>query len=279
MKTTATGSAGDAQRRLAISRGLTGLAIVLLLATYVLGPLFPYRSAAGYETEINNSFQPFSLFVLDKDERGRVREHSVKAYLSGYHSLPIWRVSLEAPQYPKVTFPEGIPVLFNLTRFLGEVQEMNTINHYIGMEPMEVGAPVERRLVPVIYLVFLVSLAVFLFYNGPAWWLFGLGPALMPVYFIAVFSYWLYWFGHNLHEWGAFKVKPFMPTVLGDGKVAQFTTHSYPYVGFYVLLAAMVALVFALLFKRRALKELRAATATTAPDAPAAHTERRTASS
>jgi CDP-diglyceride synthetase len=158
-----------------------------------------------------------------------------------------------------VTFPEGIPVLFSLTRFTGEVQEMNTINHYIGMDPMEKGAPTERRLVPFIYLIFFVSLAVFLFYEGPVWWLFGVGPALMPVYFVGVFSYWLYWFGHNLHEYGAFKIKPFMPTVLGDGKVAQMTTHSYPYVGFYPLLAVLLAMTFAVFIKRRALKELRAA--------------------
>lgn len=53
-------------------------------------------------------------------------------------------------------------------------------------------------------------------------------PVSIPLLFIADYSYWLYWFGHNLHDWGAFKIKPFMPTVFGDGKVAQFTTHSLP---------------------------------------------------
>jgi hypothetical protein len=247
-----------AGKRLKLSRVLGAAGFVLLLLAYLLGPVFAYRSTAGYETEINNSYRPFSMFALPKDEQGRPREQSLINYLSGYHSVPAWRVSLEAPQYPKVTFPDGIPVYFNLTRFTGEVQEMNTINHYIGMEPMEVGAPWERRLVPFIVLVFLVSIAVFIVYDGPAWWIFGIGPALMPVYFIAVFSYWLYWFGHNLHEWGAFTIKPFMPTVLGNGKVAQFTTHSYPYMGFYLQLAIMVALVLAVFIKRRALNDLRA---------------------
>jgi len=36
-----------------------------------------------------------------------------------------------------------------------------------------------------------------------------------------------------------------MPTVFGDGKVAQFTTHSYPYTGFGLMLAFSVMLIIA----------------------------------
>jgi hypothetical protein len=46
-----------------------------------------------------------------------------------------------------------------------------------------------------------------------------------------------------------------MPTVFGDGKVAQFTTHSYPAIGFYVLLGIFVLLVLSVLIRRRALKD------------------------
>jgi hypothetical protein len=78
----------------------------------------------------------------------------------------------------------------------------------------------------------------------------GLIPALMPVFFLASYAGWLYYFGHNLHPWGAFTVKPFMPTVLGDGKVAQFTTHSYPHIGFFFIVAASVVMVVALARRR-----------------------------
>ncbi|MBI4084134.1 MAG: cytochrome C [Candidatus Lambdaproteobacteria bacterium] len=247
-----------ANARLRLSRILAATAAVLLLVSYLLGPLFRYKGAAGHETEINNSFEPFALFELGKDEQGRLKEPTLLTFLSGYHSVPVWRVNLEAPQYPKSVFPDGIPVFFNLTWFTGEVQEMNTINHYVGMRPMEVGAKIERRIVPLVYVLFFVCLAVFWVYRGPLWWVFGLVPALMPVYFLAVFSYWLYWFGHNL-QGGAFTLKPFMPTVLGDGKVAQFTTHSYPHLGFYVLAAVFLVLILAILVKRRGLQEAAAA--------------------
>jgi hypothetical protein len=57
-----------------------------------------------------------------------------------------------------------------------------------------------------------------------------------------------------MHDWGAFKIKPFMPTVFGDGKVAQFTTHSYPTFGFWILLAISALSLLAILAKRKARK-------------------------
>jgi len=80
-------------------------------------------------------------------------------------------------------------------------------------------------------------------------------PASLPLLFIMDYSYWLYWFGHNLHDWGAFKIKPFMPTVFGDGKIAQFTTHSYPTIGFYMLVAISLLSLLAFFAKSKAMRE------------------------
>ena len=63
-------------------------------------------------------------------------------------SLPVWYVSLEAPNYPKAAFPNGIPVYFHIDGYSGDVSEMNTLNHYIGMYPMEYGGNVERAIAP-----------------------------------------------------------------------------------------------------------------------------------
>ncbi len=63
-------------------------------------------------------------------------------------SAPIWYVALEAPNYPKEAFPDGIPVYYHFDGFSGDVHEMNTINHFIGMDPMERGAPYLRGICP-----------------------------------------------------------------------------------------------------------------------------------
>ncbi len=262
------------KKRLIISNILAFIAIILLLGTYTLKPVFQYRDPTAIDEEDaieeNESFQPYSFLIPEgtesyknsnkhlKELMGTIYEYhptGLYAYLIGYKTMPVWRVSLEAPQYPKASFPHGIPVYFNLTDWSGKVNEMNTINHYIGMNPMESGAIKVRQMIPFIYLLFFIMLFIYLFYKGPGWWLLGLIPSSLPFFYLALYSKWLYWFGHNLHPWGAFKIKPFMPTVFGDGKVAQFTTHSYPTIGFYFLIAIFVLLVLSVLIRRRALKD------------------------
>jgi hypothetical protein len=85
--------------------------------------------------------------------------------------------------------------------------------------------------------------------------LLALVPALLPVYFVIEYAGWLWFFGHNMHPWGAFTVKPFMPTVFGEGKVAQFSTYSYPYWGYGLLVVVFICLMLALLLRRRQMRE------------------------
>ena len=90
--------------------------------------------------------------------------------------------------------------------------------------------------------------------DGPLYWLLILVPMALPLFFLLDYSAWLWWYGHNLNAMGAFTVKPFMPTVLGDGKVAQFSTHSYPAWGFGLMLLTSLLLAFAALLRRKELK-------------------------
>ncbi|MEN8213715.1 MAG: hypothetical protein ABFR19_05065 [Pseudomonadota bacterium] len=87
--------------------------------------------------------------------------------------------------------------------------------------------------------------------SGLLYWLLVLVPMALPLFFIIEYSAWLWWYGHTLNDMGAFTVKPFMPTVFGQGKVAQFTTHSYPDIGFGLMLLMSVLLALAALFRRK----------------------------
>ncbi len=77
-------------------------------------------------------------------------------------------------------------------------------------------------------------------------------PITLPALFILEFSAWLGWYGHRMNDMGAFTLKAFMPTVFGQGKVAQFTTNSYPHIGFFLMLISSALLVYSLLAKRNA---------------------------
>jgi hypothetical protein len=85
--------------------------------------------------------------------------------------------------------------------------------------------------------------------------LLALVPGLLPAFFVITYAGWLWFFGHNMHPWGAFTVKPFMPTVFGEGKVAQFSTYSYPYWGYGLLVIVFVCLMLALLMRRKQMRD------------------------
>ena len=101
----------------------------------------------------------------------------------------------------------------------------------------------------------LIALVIALWKLPIAYWLLGLVPAALPVFFIIEYAAWLWWFGHSLHQMAAFTVKPFMPTVLGQGKVAQFSTFSYPHYGFGLFAAASACLLLAMLIRREQMRD------------------------
>jgi hypothetical protein len=94
--------------------------------------------------------------------------------------------------------------------------------------------------------------------KGPLYWLMIVVPMALPIFFIIEYSAWLWWYGHRLNAMGAFSVKPFMPTVFGQGKVAQFVTHSYPSTGFFLMLLLAVLLALAALIRLKMAKEANA---------------------
>ena len=205
---------------------------------------------------------PFRLLTL-----------AAMALLAVAYFSPIWWVALAAPQYPPDAFPDGIRIEFHFNGVMNGchtrprteidvdndealdcVHEMNTINHYIGMKPIAEGAKYEIMVAPYLFVAMGLLLVAFMFYSGPFWWLLAAPAILVPVGFVIDYSGWLWYFGHTLSPWGAFTVKPFMPTVFGEGKVAQFSTFSYPTYGFGLLVAASLALILAVLLRRKQLQ-------------------------
>jgi len=90
--------------------------------------------------------------------------------------------------------------------------------------------------------------------SGLLYWLLVLVPMALPLFFIIDYSAWLWWYGHTLNDMGAFTVKQFMPTVFGVGKVAQFSTHSYPSYGFGVMVVLSLVLAVAALIRNKQFK-------------------------
>ena len=113
-----------------------------------------------------------------------------------------------------------------------------------------------RNVLVIVYALVLVAMLAFLWLarnaRSPLFYALGLAPLILPAAFVAEYAGWLWWYGHSLNAMGAFTLKPFMPTVFGDGKVAQFTTHSYPSIGFALMGVVAAAMAVSILARRAA---------------------------
>ncbi|MEK6702648.1 MAG: cytochrome C [Planctomycetota bacterium] len=167
--------------------------------------------------------------------------------------LPYWHMTLEAPQYP-----DGLSVTAYVNHLTGDVREINALNHYIGMRPLEEAAQFERAasVWMIIAMVLLVEGAALVHNRWAA--LLALPVVFFPVGFLVDLSYWLKLFGTHLDPKAPLSssVKPFIPPVLGKGTVGQFVTVSSAGTGWYLAVAGSLLVILALYFHRRAYKPL-----------------------
>ncbi|MHC4446324.1 MAG: cytochrome C [Planctomycetota bacterium] len=167
--------------------------------------------------------------------------------------LPYWLMKLEAPQYP-----DGLHVQAYVNRLTGDVREIDGLNHYIGMRPLEEAAQLERSMsvAAIIALVLMIEGAAYVHTKWAA--LLSLPAILFPVFFLADLHYWLDNFGQNLDPNAALSnaIAPFTPPVLGVGVIGQFKTIAMPGPGLILAAVAAVLLIVGLVFHRRAYKPL-----------------------
>jgi len=152
---------------------------------------------------------------------------------------PLWTLDMVAPQYPA-----GLELRIYPYTVEGDIREVNTLNHYIGMAPIDRAALSDLDWLP-----FAIGAAGLLILRVAA---IGDLRALVDlvalftyfgVFSMARFAYTLYVFGHNLKPDAPFDVEPFTPVVLGTGKVANFTITSLPSTGAWALSAVGTVLV------------------------------------
>lgn len=173
--------------------------------------------------------------------------------------IPYWHMELEAPQYPK-----GLFLTAYVNHLSGDVKEIDGLNHYIGMRPLGEAAAFERA--ASIWAV----IAMFLLVEGAAvvhrrWAVLLALPAIgFPLGFIVDLYYWMRTFGLNLNPEAPLSksVKPFIPTVVGEGGIGQFKTYAEMGNGYWLSVACSVLVIVGFYFHRRAYKPLLARTST-----------------
>ena len=111
--------------------------------------------------------------------------------------LPYWNMTLEAPQYPK-----GLTVRTYVNRLEGDVQEIDSLNHYIGMRPLGEAAQLERSLSIILISVTALLVVAAIFIHTKWVVLLALPALFYPIVFVADMYFWLRNFGLNLNPTG-----------------------------------------------------------------------------
>lgn len=145
-------------------------------------------------------------------------------------TVPIWGTTLQAPQYPK-----GLSLWFYGGRAEGPVREVNTLNHYIGMQPVDLSIVPELGLWP---LAIVGAAAMFLWavlIPGRLGRLGTLGLLALPVGILADIQRWLMIFGSELDPDSALQLDPFVPLVVGPSTIWNFTVWTYPGLGLVLI--------------------------------------------
>lgn len=155
----------------------------------------------------------------------------------GLFLFPLWRITLEAPQYPT---PLAMNIHINDFSDVHphDIKNINLMNHYVGMKYIPEAIP-EFKIFPLGILITSVIGLIIAFFGNYKWFLFwfilmiALCSAGMYDFYI-----WEHDYGHNLDPKAIMKftnpdgtVMGFQPPLFGSKDILNFKAHSYPRLG------------------------------------------------
>jgi copper chaperone NosL len=152
--------------------------------------------------------------------------------------VPIWRIDLDAPQYP-----EGLSLSIHAKGLKGNVDIINGLNHYIGMKTLHNEDFIEFTVLPYCIVFFAAAFLVTAIANRRKWLniLFILFVVFGVVAMID-FWRWEYNYGHNLDPNAAIIVPgmAYQPPLIGFKQLLNFGAYSVPDIGGWIFIGAGV---------------------------------------
>lgn len=174
------------------------------------------------------------------------------ALLLGLFVYPLWNIELEAPQYP-----DPLAMNIYIAGIQGEeefdIQNIDGINHYIGMKKIpEPEQMWEFNVFPLVIggmagLGIVLGILGFLGKISPNWFLgWFLLMTVLGILGMYDFNNWLLEYGTDLDPKAIIKLTDsagnplsYKPPLLGSEKILNFTAHSYPRTGAYLMFLGM----------------------------------------
>lgn len=167
--------------------------------------------------------------------------------------VPLWRIELDAPQYP-----EGLALLIYTNKLGGNIDIINGLNHYIGMETLHAENFIEFTVLPYIIIFYAFFALIFSFIAKKKLLLGWLGAfVIFGIIAMVDFWRWEYNYGHNLNPNAAIVVPgmAYQPPLIGFKQLLNFGAYSMPDIGGWLFIIAgslvLLAVIYELKFRKK----------------------------
>lgn len=163
--------------------------------------------------------------------------------LLGLFMVPVWSIELAAPQYP-----EGLGMEIGIGSIRGmkpdDLNNINGLNHYIGMKRISPATIPELRIIPwVVGGLIVFGLLAAATASRKALFVWVGSFALAGAVGFADFWWWEFDYGHNIDYAHAIIKIPgmnYQPPLIGVKQLLNFTAVSWPDTGGWIALVAFV---------------------------------------
>jgi copper chaperone NosL len=171
--------------------------------------------------------------------------------ISAVYLFPLWEISLQAPQYP-----DGLGIHIWIDKITGrephDLQNINGLNHYIGMKAIEPDSIPELKFMKFIAAALAASALLVGFLRLR--WLLAIWVVVAILCSAAGmydFYKWEYDYGHNLDPSAAIKVPgmTYQPPMFGTTKLLNFYATAWPALGGLAAMLAVGLSVLTLLYE------------------------------
>ncbi len=165
--------------------------------------------------------------------------------LTSLFVLPMWNITLEAPQYPD---PIGMNIHINKLADMNpnDIKNINIMNHYVGMKEIPESIPEFEIFVYVVIGAILLGLIIAFKLNYKWYLIWFIAMCVLGCLGMYDFYLWEYDYGHSLSDKAAIQFKnpdgtpmAYQPPLIGTKTILNFVAHSYPRSGGYLLFLGM----------------------------------------
>jgi hypothetical protein len=167
--------------------------------------------------------------------------------------FPMWNITLYAPQYP-----DGVTMLIWIDKIGGEsastIQNINILNHYVGMKFIEPDSIPELKYFPTIVWI-MAGLGMIAMLLNKSWGYLGWVIVMVILTGLAVYDFylWEYDYGHTLSPKAPIKIPgaSFQPPLIGTKQILNFIAQSYPHTASYFTGLSLILAFAAYWFRRK----------------------------